>query len=98
MVFALVAIGVTLLALMSHERHVLGRLSLSSVVASPSLWSHGFVFAIPAFLELRGPWFWLVAGLLCAGQGPGPQLALAVAVGSWFVIGGRVKGADGAAG
>ncbi len=82
-----VAIGVTLLALMGSRRHLLQRLSLASVVTSPSLWSHGFIFAIPAFLDLPDPWFWLVAGLLCGGPAPGPQLALAITVGSWLVAG-----------
>jgi hypothetical protein len=83
--FAVLAIGVILGALRAGGREGLARLGLASVVASPSLWSHGFVFAIPAFLRLRADWFWLVAGLMCLGKWPGPQAVLAIAVASWFV-------------
>ena len=76
---------VTLGAFLGRGRDGLARFSLASVIASPSLWSHGFLFAIPAVLRLRGPWFWLVAGMLCAGQWPGPQLALGLAAVAWFV-------------
>ena len=75
------------LALMVRGRESLARLGLASVVASPSVWSHGFLVAIPAFLRLRTPWLWLVLGLLCAGTSPGPQIALAVTVLSWLVPG-----------
>jgi hypothetical protein len=57
------------------------------VVASPSLWSHGFVFAIPSFLRLRAEWLWLVAGMMSIGQWPGPQLGLGIGVAAWFVKG-----------
>ena len=40
-------------ALWVRGREGLARLGLASVVASPSLWSHGFVFGIPSFLRLR---------------------------------------------
>ena len=76
---------VTLAAFLGRGRDGLARFGLASVIASPSLWGHGFIFAIPAVLRLRGPWFWLVAGILCAGQWPGPQLALLLAAVAWFV-------------
>jgi hypothetical protein len=68
-------------------REGLARLGLASVVASPSLWGHGFVFAIPSFLRLRAEWLWLVAGMLSIGQWPGPQLGLGIGVTAWFVKG-----------
>jgi hypothetical protein len=80
--------GFTLLAaLWVRGREGLARLGLASVVASPSLWSHGFVFAIPASLRLRPEWLWLVVGLASTGQWPGPQLALGIGVAAWFVRG-----------
>jgi Glycosyltransferase family 87 len=85
--FLAVAVAATAAALMARGREGLARLGLASVIASPSLWSHGFVFAIPAFLRLRAEWFWLAAGLMCLGKWPGPQIALAIAAGSWFVVG-----------
>ena len=75
------------LALVVKGRESLARLGLASVIASPSVWSHGFLVAIPAFLRLRTPWLWLVVGLLCAGTSPGPQIALAVTVFGWLVPG-----------
>jgi hypothetical protein len=69
------------------------------VVASPALYIHGFVFAIPSFLRLRAEWLWLAAGLACIGQWPGPQLALGIGVAAWFVKGmARRQGEDGADG
>jgi hypothetical protein len=84
-IFLGVALLVTWAALASAGRTALARLGLASVIASPSLWSHGFLFAVPAFLHLRAPWFWLVVGFLSVGPFPGPQLALAIAGLGWFV-------------
>jgi len=89
-----IAVAVTLGAFLGRGRDGLARFGLASVIASPSLWSHGFIFAIPAVLRLRGPWFWLVAGMLCAGQWPGPQLALGLAAVAWFVPALRRTAAD----
>ncbi len=75
------------LALSVKGRESLTRLGLASVIASPSVWSHGFLVVIPAFLRLRTPWLWLVVGLLCAGTSPGPQIALALTVLGWLVPG-----------
>jgi hypothetical protein len=83
-IFLGVALLVTLVALASAGRPGLARLGLASVVASPSLWSHGFLFALPAFLHLQAPWFWLVVGFLSVGAFPGPHLALAIAGLAWF--------------
>ena len=84
-------------ALWVRGREGLARLGLASVVASPSLWSHGFVFAIPSFLRLRAEWLWLVAGMMSIGQWPGPQLALGIGVTAWFVKGMARRGGDRAA-
>lgn len=85
--FLLIAAFTIVAALWVRGREGLARLGLASVVASPSLWSHGFVFAIPAFLRLRAEWLWLAAGMLSIGQWPGPQLALGVGVAAWFIKG-----------
>jgi hypothetical protein len=74
-------------ALWASGREGLARLGLASVVASPSLYIHGFVFAIPAFLRLRSEWLWLAAGMACISPMPGPQFALAIGVASWFIPG-----------
>lgn len=77
-------------ALLRRGRKGLARLGLASVVASPSLWIHGFVFAIPEFLRLRGQWFWIVAALCACGRWPGPQMAIGLVVGGW-VVGAQVS-------
>ena len=79
------AAGVVCAALLRRGRKGLARLGLASVVASPSLWIHGFVFAIPEFLRLRGQWFWLTVGLCAFGRWPGPQIAIVMVVAGWFV-------------
>jgi hypothetical protein len=84
-VFIAIGVAATLLALAATGRIGLARLGLASVIASPSLWSHGFMFGIPAFLSLRATWLWLVAGLLSIGPFPGPQVALLIAALAWTV-------------
>src|SRR5450759_934521 len=83
--FLAIAAFTVLAALRVRGREGLARLGLASVVASPSLWGHGFVFGIPSFLRLRAEWLWLVAGMMSIGQWPGPQLALGIGVTAWFV-------------
>jgi hypothetical protein len=94
-VFIAIAAVATLLALRATGRIGLARMGLASVIASPSLWSHGFMFAIPAFLSLRAPWLWLVVGLLSIGPFPGPQVALLIAALAWFLPSLRREAADG---
>lgn len=83
-IFVVVVAMVIILAVLPRGRESLSRLGLASAVASPSLWSHGFLVAIPAFLRLRSSFCWLALGLLCAGEFPGPQLALALPVAGWL--------------
>ena len=85
--FAAIAAFTVVAALWVSGREGLARLGLASAVASPSLFLHGFVFAIPSFLRLRAEWLWLVVGLTCIGPLPGPQIALAIGVAAWFVKG-----------
>ena len=85
--FAAVAAFTLVAALWARGREGLARLGLASAVASPALYIHGFVFAVPSFLRLRAEWFWLAAGLTCVGWWPGPQLALGIGVAAWFVKG-----------
>lgn len=86
-VFAAIAVLTVLGALWARGREGLARLALASVVASPSLYIHGFVFAIPSFLRMRAEWLWLAAGMACVSPMPGPQIALGIGVAAWFVKG-----------
>ena len=65
---SIVAVGAALL-LVSGRRSLAG-LGLASIVASPSLWLHGFVFAIPAVLDLESSALvWAVLGVAGFGFG-----------------------------
>lgn len=81
--FVPLAVAVVAVALIPRGRKGLSRLGTASVVASPSLWNHGFVFMIPELLRLRGQWFWLTLGLT-VGKWPGPQMAMGIVVAGWF--------------
>jgi hypothetical protein len=51
------------LALLFRGRPGLAALGLVSIFASPSLWPHGFVFALPAVLMLEsGAAVWMILG------------------------------------
>jgi hypothetical protein len=95
--FVAVAAFTVLAALWARGREGLARLGLASAVASPSLFLHGFVFAIPSFLRLRAEWLWLAAGFVCLSTMPGPQLTLGIGVAAWFVKGMARNVADEAA-
>ena len=74
--------ALTLLALTFRGRRGLAALGLASIFASPALWPHGFVFALPALLMLEsGTAVWLVLG---AGSF-GPNMWLLFGIG-WLSI------------
>jgi len=57
------------LALLLRGRAGLAALGLASIFASPALWAHGFVFAVPALLMLEnGTAVWLMLGVSAVGQ------------------------------
>ena len=51
------------LALLLRGRRLLAALGVASVVASPTLWPHGFLGALPAALALPTPLLWLALGV-----------------------------------
>jgi hypothetical protein len=64
------AAALTVLALVFRGRRGLAALGLAAIFASPSLWPHGFVFAVPAVLMLEsGTAVWLVLGAGAFGSG-----------------------------
>jgi hypothetical protein len=70
------------LALLLRGRPGLAALGLASIFASPSLWPHGFVFALPAVLMLEsGPVVWLLLG--AGAFGPNMWLLFG---GGWFAL------------
>jgi hypothetical protein len=58
----------------------LARFGLATVVASPSLFSHGWLVALPAFLGLRPVALWLALGITSVAPGPGWWLAVILVV------------------
>jgi hypothetical protein len=84
-----VSIATVLVALRPRGREGLARIGLVSVIASPSLYTHGFIVALPAFLSLRSFWFWVAMALTAAVPGPGWWSAVALGAAAWFV--GRLR-------
>ena len=61
--------AVTAFALIFRDRRGLAALGLASIFASPALWPHGFVFALPAVLMLEsGTAVWLILGVGAFGS------------------------------
>ncbi len=85
---AVLALGgaLTVLAFRAGDRlEQLSRLGVATIAASPSLFSHGFLVAIPALVRLETRWFWLAFGLTACAPGTAWFGALAIVVASWFV-------------
>ena len=81
-VFATLSVLVVSVALLFSGRRGLAALGLASIVASPSLWPHGFVFALPAVLMLEsGTAVWIVLG--AGAVGPSMWLLL---YGGWIAV------------
>ena len=73
------------LALLGRGRSGLARLGVTTVVASPSLYAHGFSVALPALLELRGLAFWTAIAITSVSGGLTWFGALAIVVAAWFL-------------
>jgi hypothetical protein len=80
-------LAITVLALVARGRPGLARLGAASVVASPSLYAHGFTLALPALLELRALAFWAAIALTSVPGGLTWFGAIAIVVAGWFVPG-----------
>jgi hypothetical protein len=74
--------ALTVVALAFRGRRGLAALGLASLFASPALWPHGFVFALPAVLMLEsGTAVWLVLG--AGAFGPNMWLLFG---GGWLAV------------
>ncbi len=66
--FVALSVGVVAAALLFSGRRGLAALGLASIFASPSLWPHGFIFALPAVLMFEsGTAVWIVLGAGAVG-------------------------------
>jgi hypothetical protein len=88
--FVVLAVAAVALALIPAGRRGLAAMGLASVVATPSLWPHGFPLALPALLYLDAPLFWLAVGMGSVGFGRW----WLVVFGAAAVIGSRVSPID----
>jgi hypothetical protein len=85
-VYSAICVALVCLALVFRGRPGLAALGLASIFASPALWPHGFVFALPAVLMLEsGPLVWMILG---AGAF-GPNMWLLFMAGWVAVLGAR---------
>jgi hypothetical protein len=84
--YSLLCVAFVGLALLFRGRPGLAALGLASIFASPALWPHGFVFALPAVLMLEsGSAVWIILG---AGAF-GPNMWLLFMAGWVAVLGAR---------
>ena len=67
-------------ALLGRRLDGLARFGVATVVASPSLFTHGFLVALPAFLGLRPVALWLALGITSVAPGLGWWLAIVLVV------------------
>jgi hypothetical protein len=72
-------------ALRSRGLEGLARLGLVTAVASPSLYAHGLIVALPAFLSLRSVWFWTALAITSVAPGIAWWAAILLAVAAWIV-------------
>ncbi len=80
--FTAISAAMILVALLFRGRAGLAALGLATIFASPALWPHGFVFALPALLMLENGaavWLFLGAGAF------GPAMWLLVD-GGWIAV------------
>jgi hypothetical protein len=85
--FLALAVAAVLAALRTSGREGLARLGTATIVASPSLFGHGLLVAVPSMLTLRALWLWLAIGITSAPDGLQWWWAIGLIAASWFVPG-----------
>jgi hypothetical protein len=86
LIVAVVIAGlVVVAAVRPRGREGLARLGLATVVASPSLYAHGLIVALPAFLALRVRWLWAVLAVTSVAPGIAWWLAIGIGVAAWWL-------------
>ncbi len=83
---AVFAVIVTVMALRASERREqLARLGVATVVASPSLFGHGWLVALPSMVRLETLTLWLVLGITACAPGLAWFVALVIVLLAWYV-------------
>ncbi len=83
--WVVVAFVVAVAALAVRGKLGLARLGLATVVASPTVFAHGFLVAVPSFLALRSVWLWAALGVTSVAPELGWWAAVGVAVAAWYL-------------
>ncbi|MCI0346883.1 MAG: hypothetical protein L0221_15805 [Chloroflexi bacterium] len=78
------AAGCLVLALRARGTKGLWRLGIATPIASPAVFSHGLLTALPAILELRPVILWLALAATATAPGPVFWVAPALVIVSWF--------------
>jgi hypothetical protein len=95
-VAALAVAGVVVgLAFRARGASGLARFGLAAAVASPSLFAHGLIVALPAFLELRPIALWTALAITSVAPGAGWWLAIGLVAAAWLIPGLRGGGTIG---
>ena len=85
-IYVALATLATVAAMRVRDLAGLARLGLATIVASPSLYSHGFLVGLASFLRLRPFWFWMVLALTSTVLGPGWWIAVVIGIGGWYAL------------
>jgi hypothetical protein len=88
-----IAGAVTIAAVRMRGPDGLARLGLATVVASPSLYAHGLIVGLPAFLALRARWLWTVLAITSVAPGIAWWAAIGLGVAAWWLPALRRSGA-----
>ncbi len=83
--FLALGAAAVLAAIAVRGRAGLARLGTATIVASPSLWGHGMLMAVPSLLYLRPAWLWLALAVTAAPDGIQWWWLVAVVAASWAV-------------
>lgn len=77
--------GAVIVALASAGEQRLARLGTATVIASPSLFAHGFLVAIPSLLGVGLPWLWLLIAFTSISPEWPWFFALLVVAAAWIL-------------
>jgi len=83
--FVGLAVLAVVAALAAGGREGLARLGTATIVASPSLWAHGMLVAVPSLLYLAPAWLWLGLAITSSPEGIQWWSLVALVAVSWAV-------------
>jgi hypothetical protein len=72
----------------------LARLGIATVTSSPSLFSHGWLVALPAMFRLDTRWLWLVLGITACAPGFAWFAVVGIVIASWYTPSMRKRPGD----